>query len=662
MNRNVYITSVGKFLPGDPIANDEIEDYLGQIGGKPSRTKRRILNSNGILTRHYAIDKQQNPLYSNTEMAAHAIRDSIERARLDLQDIDYLAVATAQGDLALPGFASMVHGELGMPPLEVATLHGICVSGMMAMKSAYLQVKAGEKRTAVSCASEFPSRVFKNTRYETQKSFEEGNNIPFDTDFLRWMLSDGAGATVLQDRPNPHGLSLKVEWIELKSYADRYDVCMYSGVNKNKAGEIGPSWLDYPTFESAAADGAINIKQDIGLVKNMPKLGVDAFFELIDNGKVNPSEIDWMVCHYSSHFFRDEIFALLQKGGLHIPEEKWFTNLYTKGNTGSASIYIMLEELFNEGDLRPGQKVLCMVPESGRFITSFMYLTVVGPEQGEAGGAGNAAGVEATFGDVESVAAGTPHTAQAHTASRPNNPSIAATPVREPEAPQLNVCGTETQEWLVRQLVRVWIDFETKLNDVPILRKLNQGRFTLDDYQLLLLNIRQQVIHGAQWIARAASNLSIDFIDLRSTFLEHADDEHRDYRMLEQNYVSVGGELDDILTYDKNIGSEALNAWMFHRASRENPFDLLGAMFIIEGLGNRMANHWGAQIRDQLGLREEQVSFLLYHGENDVNHFERFEQAISSDRLTMDIAASIVKTAKVTARLYLLQLEELGNV
>jgi 3-oxoacyl-[acyl-carrier-protein] synthase-3 len=101
---------------------------------------------------------------------------------------------------------------------------------------------------------------------------------------------------------------------------------------------------------------------------------------------------------------------------------------------------------------------------------------------------------------------------------------------------------------------------------------------------------------------------------------------------------------------------------MFHRAGQENPFDLLGAMFIIEGLGNRVARRWGLAIKDQLGLQEEQVRFFTYHGDNDATHLDRLEGALGSGILTPELAARIVKTAKVTARLYLLQLEELGNV
>jgi 3-oxoacyl-[acyl-carrier-protein] synthase-3 len=66
----------------------------------------------------------------------------------------------------------------------------------------------------------------------------------------------------------------------------------------------------------------------------------------------------------------------MKKAGCDIPQDKWFTNLTSKGNTGSASIYIMLEELFNSGSLKPGEKLLCYIPESGRFSTAFMHLSV----------------------------------------------------------------------------------------------------------------------------------------------------------------------------------------------------------------------------------------------------------------------------------------------
>jgi 3-oxoacyl-[acyl-carrier-protein] synthase-3 len=623
MSEPVYITALGKFLPGPPVSNNEMEDYLGMIGGKPSRLRTRILKQNGILNRHYAIDREGKVNYWNCDLAARAAQDAISRSELTLAEIEMLTAATSQSDLLAPGFASLTHGELRMPPCEIASLSGVCASGVMALKYAAQGIRGGERRNALVCASEFTSRFFRRGLFEETRAFKEEGRVPFDAEFLRWMLSDGAGAAVLESRPNARGLSLRIDWIDLVSYADRLDVCMYAGANKDEERRLGRSWYDYPNFTAAAEDGAILLKQDLNILDNIVKLGVARYFELIEQGRFKPADIDWLVCHYSSHIFRGKIIELLEKGGGMIPEERWFTNLYTKGNTGAASLFIMLEELFNEGHLKPGQKILCMVPESGRFVISFMQLTVVGAES-----------------------------------------AAAEIRIESDEAKGLtqDQAGDDLQSSLMRRLAQVWVDFETQLDRAPIVDKLNRGKLRIEDYRLLLLNLRQQVMEGARWIARAASNITVEYFPLRSMFIGHAGEEHRDYQMIERDYLAVGGSLEEIQRAEKNIGSEALSAWMFHRANQENPFDLLGAMFIIEGLGARMARRWGLKIREQLGLDERQVSFLLYHGANDDNHFARLEAAVGSGVLTEELAQRIVKTAKVTARLYALQLEELGNV
>ena len=629
MSSPVFINAVGKFLPGEPITNDEVEEYIGLIGGEASRLKSRILKQNGIQKRHYAINREGKLLFWNSTLAARSVMDAIAHSEITLADVEYLAAATSQGDLLAPGFASMVQGELRLPPCEVASFHGVCASGIMALKSCYLGIRAEEHSRAVACASELTSRFFRPGFFEITRSFKERGRIPFDAEFLRWMLSDGAGAAVLEGRPNERSLSLRIDWIDLVSYADRFDVCMYAGATKNsETGQVVRSWYDYSSVAEAASDGAVLLKQDLGLLDNIVLLGVGRYFELIDAGKFTPSEVDWMVCHYSSHHFRGKIFDLLQKGGGMIPEDRWFTNLYTKGNTGSASIFIMLEELINEGRLRPGQKILCMVPESGRFIVSFMHLTVVDET----------------------------HPAEIQSASSSESRAQSALPTAPAET-----APSDLRARLTLQLTQVWIDFETRLHQIPIIEKLERGQLRIEDYRLLLLNLRQQVVEGGRWIARAASNITADAFDYRSMFIEHAFDEHRDFRMIEKDFVSVGGDIEEITSGEKNIGTEALSAWMFHRAGQENPFDLLGAMFIIEGLGMRVANRWGEKIRRQLGLNENQVSFLLYHGANDANHFDRFEKVIGSGVFTEELVTRIVKTAKVTARLYLLQLEELGN-
>jgi len=213
-----------------------------------------------------------------------------------------------------------------------------------------------------------------------------------------------------------------------------------------------------------------------------------------------------------------------------------------------------------------------------------------------------------------------------------------------------------------RGLAMVWVDFESSLAKVPIVARLLAGRFRAEDYRTLLLNLRQQVIEGGRWIARAGSSFGPEHEDLRSMFLRHAVEEHRDYRMLEDNFVLAGGDRQDIRNRRKNVGSAAFSGFMFHTASQPDPVGLMGAMFVIEGLGEKLAGDWSRMIIEQTGLPPEAVSFMAYHSDHDGDHLEAFDEALRIGIRSRQDAQDIVHCAKVVARLYRLQLEELDNV
>jgi Iron-containing redox enzyme len=213
---------------------------------------------------------------------------------------------------------------------------------------------------------------------------------------------------------------------------------------------------------------------------------------------------------------------------------------------------------------------------------------------------------------------------------------------------------------VLRKLAVVFTTFEGRLEQTPLIRKLARGRFEITDYRAFLIGLRQQVKDGALWMSRAASNVDEEHLELRSKLMRHAVTEHRDFRLLDADYVATGGALEEITGAQKNIGSEALSAWMFHEASRPNPFGLLGAMWIIEGLGSIKALAWGRLAQQRLSLPDTAVRFLLYHGENDSEHIKEFEEMLALVLPDDGVAARIVRTAEVTARLYALQIEEIG--
>ena len=618
-----YITSVGAFLPGEPIGNDELEQYLGILPGGPNRLQRRMLEVNGIEKRHYAIDRNGQTLMLNEELAERAVRDALQRRGMTPRDIGMLATGTTQGDMPVPGFASMVHGRLGGRPMEVLSAGGVCCSGVAALRAVEAGVRLDRHRVAVAVGSDLVSRTLRADR------FSQDERPGFDAQFLRWMLSDGAGAAVVEDRPGPDGISLRIDWSYLVSHAHRFPVCMYAGTVSGDQVEPGSTWQDQATPAEAHAAGMLNLRQDTSILNNIVALGVEEYVGLVRDGRIEPDRIDHLLVHYSSEYFRSDIVRLMSEAGLMIPEERWFTNLRTKGNTGAASIYVMLEEAFNGGRFSPGDRILLMVPESGRFSVSFIHLTCVDGSEDE------------TF--------------QQASAAVPSEVNRLA------EEPDSVAADEYSPEWLFEELALVWASFEELLSAVPIVQRIETRRASLEDYRSLLFNLRQQVMEGARWITRAASSLTVEHTDLRAQFIEHAAEEQRDFRMLEDDYVAVGGRRGDIQTGKKNPGSEALSAYMFHQASRENPFDLLGAMYIIEGLGANKATRWVELIEEQLELDSSQVTFLEYHGGADEEHTEKMFEVLRSDLITGEIAESIVHTARVVARLYALQLEEVDR-
>ena len=220
---------------------------------------------------------------------------------------------------------------------------------------------------------------------------------------------------------------------------------------------------------------------------------------------------------------------------------------------------------------------------------------------------------------------------------------------------------TTDADTLFERLGAVWTELEERLDQVPVLRKLADGTVTLEDYRRLLFNLRQQVIDGSPWISRAASSFDVEHFELRSAAIRHAEEEHRDHLLLERDWVAIGGSLDELRAGRKNVGSEALSAYLFHYAARPNPVGLLGAMFIIEGLGAQRAAGWAARFQEVLGLADNQVYFMTYHQEADGQHTGDLEAILTSEIIDDSAADEIVRCAQVVARLYALQLEELDR-
>jgi len=374
--QEVFITRIARYLPHDPVNNDEMETVLGKINGKPSKARALVLRSNGIKQRYYAF-KDGKSTHSNAQLAAAAIEKLL--ADVPGLDVEILACGTGSPDQIVPSHASMVHGLLRRKPAEIISAAGSCCSGIQALKYAWMAIASGEASNAVSAGSEKVSSWMHASRFhvesETLEQLQKNPYIAFEKDFLRWMLSDGAGALLLENKKSESGPSLKIDWIEITSFANELEPCMYSGSIKNEDASL-TGWNDVDV-KDWGNNSVFAIKQDTRLLSEHIVLkGAEFLKSIALKRNLDFSRITYFLPHMSSEFFRKHIIAANIANGIDLPEEKWFTNLTQVGNVGAASPFLMLEELFVSGRLKKGEKILMMIPESARFSYAYVHLTV----------------------------------------------------------------------------------------------------------------------------------------------------------------------------------------------------------------------------------------------------------------------------------------------
>ncbi len=360
---SAFITRTGAFLPGEAVDNASIPTYLGTMLGE-AKVRDRVLRANGIKKRHYALDRQQNATHDVYELAATAVEDCLERVDLD-GPITYLSAGSTNTPFSGPGLSSMLHGELEKRgliehPLEINSNAGICTSAAQSLVNACRAVQSGDHSHALCVGVEQASAVLKSKAikpvYDVAQMVRDVRQSKwFMSIFLRFMLSDGAGAFLVQDKPLKVGPSFEVEWTHSRSFAHEAPLCMKLD-NKSSL-----------------------LSQDIGvLMKYMGPCIKKVVAEAMGKNDDHISGYKVILPHLSSFFFRRQMFDVFKSLAEGSDQEiDYWTNLETVGNTGSASIFIMLDEYVRTHQLTHGDRILLFIPESGRFNFVLVSLTAI---------------------------------------------------------------------------------------------------------------------------------------------------------------------------------------------------------------------------------------------------------------------------------------------
>jgi len=362
-----FITRTGSFLPGAPVDNERMRDYIGTLDGE-EKVKRQVLAMNGIRQRHYAQDSHQSPTHDVYQMAERAVEQCLGDVEL-AQPITCLSAGSTFTPLSGPGLSSILHSALAKKgivthPVEVNSNAGICTSASTALLNAYRAVRTGDHASALCVGTEHASEVLKSSVIQPVHDTEmiESNlkqSKWFMSVFLRFMLSDGAGAVLLQNRPAESGQSFEINWAFAQSFAHEAPLCMKL---ENRTALL-------------SQDVSILSKHLAPCSKKFVAAAMQRHDESFDDYRI-------ILPHMSSFFFQRKMERVMRQftrdSDKAIP---YWTNLATKGNTGAASIFIMLDEYVRTHSLDEGDRILLFIPESGQFNFMLFSLSVCGPSQ-----------------------------------------------------------------------------------------------------------------------------------------------------------------------------------------------------------------------------------------------------------------------------------------
>lgn len=358
---NCYLTATGSFLPGEPVANAAIPDYMGELDGE-ALVRRKILRMNGIKSRHYALDRDQHATHDVYDMAALAARDCLGGRACAFT---YLSAGSTNTPLVGPGLSSLLHARLAgrglvSDAVEINSNSGICTSSAQALVNACRAVSSGDHREALCLGVEQPSAILKSSAIQPPDDRDlHSDDLTaskwFMSVFLRSMLSDGAGAALIQDRPADSRISYRVNWSYSRSFAHETPLCM--------------------SLESRS----LLLSQDVGVLARHMKPCVDQFMRgaMARHGE-QLADYRVVLPHLSSFYFKGYMLGVLTELGQGRVIDHW-TNLETAGNTGAASIFIMLDEFTRRQPPANGDKVLLFIPESGQFNFVVVSLTAIHP-------------------------------------------------------------------------------------------------------------------------------------------------------------------------------------------------------------------------------------------------------------------------------------------
>lgn len=355
--RDVFITGIGSYSPGAPVPLEAMEKVLGEVTEAPKKVLKRLPRIRavfqemlGIEYSHYAVDPvTRRPTETNVSMSAKSARTALDRAGLQAQDVQLLIYAGILYDYLCPPSSVLLQEALGIPYCAELSIHSNCTAIYKAIQVASDLVAHGRYDNALIVTSQLSS-VFLRSEYFNQKA------LTLEQIVLRWFLSDGAGAVVVEPRRKKPA-DLRITDTYLESVGLGIEPTM-----KMVAGAANPNLLD--VYEK----GLHHLVQDISTVSKLaPDLFRKGFDQMMAKTGLKVRDITCFFANIPTKHMMDELMYYLRKD-FQCPDLNFYTKLSRRGYPGAPAIIIALDEYLQEVGVRPGDRLVSFVTESSKWM------------------------------------------------------------------------------------------------------------------------------------------------------------------------------------------------------------------------------------------------------------------------------------------------------
>lgn len=311
------IVGLGHHLPEQVITNEYLSTLM-------DTNDEWIVERTGIQERRW-IDPAKDTVGN---MAAKAARMALERAKVDVKEVEFIVFATITSDYYFPGSGVIMQRELGLEGIGAMDIKNACSGFIYALSVADQFIKTGMYKTVLVVGAEIQSTALDVTT--------RGRNTAV-------IFGDGAGAAVLQRSDKPGILSTHL-------HADgRYAEELYvkdPGSSRPREERQPEQILDTTGFKVVMNGNQV--------FKHAVVRFMEAINEALATNQLKKEDINLLVPHQANL----RISQYIQEK-LNLRDDQVYNNIQCYGNTTAASIPIAMSEAWAEGKMKEND-VICL--------------------------------------------------------------------------------------------------------------------------------------------------------------------------------------------------------------------------------------------------------------------------------------------------------------